>query len=211
MKALYYIFAIFFLASCSSTKIVDSWTNKEYINYRPKQVLIVGITENLTARIMFEEQLKRELSYRSIYAVESYKVFDSSFINTIQTEDDINKEIEKISKNGIDAVLISALKGVEDKISYSGNTFQNGYYWRRFGRYYFLYQDVYFDDGYYTKYKVYHIEASLYNLKENNDKSLVWVASYDIVDPNTITSTVNDYVKAIMKSLENEKLIPKKQ
>ena len=95
-------------------------------------------------------------------------------------------------------------------MTYSGDAYRTNYYWRRFGRYYYLYQDVYFDRGYYEKYNVYHIEASLYNLKENNDKSLVWVASYDIVDPNTINTTINDYVNAIIKSLEKENIISNK-
>jgi len=66
---------------------------------------------------------------------------------------------------------------------------------------------VYLIEGYYNEYDIYHIEASLYNLKENNDKSLVWVASYDIVDPKRINTTVTNYVTAIIKSLEEKRLI----
>lgn len=47
----------------------------------------------------------------------------------------------------------------------------------------------------------------MFNLKENNDKSLVWVASYDIVDPREVNTTVTNYVKAIIKSLEEHQLI----
>ena len=76
-----------------------------------------------------------------------------------------------------------------------------------FGHYYYLTQDVYFLEGYYTKYKIYHLEASMYNLKENNDKSLVWVASIELVDPKQVNSTVKDYVKTIIKSLEKKQII----
>jgi hypothetical protein len=89
------------------------------------------------------------------------------------------------------------------------DNYRRDYYWRQFGRYYYLYQDIYFIEGYYTKYKVYHVEASLYNLKEDNDKSLIWVATYDIVDPKQINSTINKYVKAIISSLEKEQIINK--
>ncbi len=209
MKKLSILFALLLFTSCSSTRMIDSWKSHEYENYQPKKVLIVGITENLTARKIFEEQLKTELKNRGIEAIQSYDVFNLSFSNSKQTEEEIQKEVERISENGFDAVLISAVKGVIEKESYTGDTYRTAYYWRRFGRYYYLYQDVYFDPGYYNKYKVYHIESSLYNLKENNDKSLVWVASYNIVDPSSINATVNDYVKAVMSSLENENIIPK--
>ncbi|GAA4941111.1 hypothetical protein GCM10023314_12570 [Algibacter agarivorans] len=189
--------------------MVDSWRSQEYNNYKPKKVLIVGVTENLTARKKFESQLKTELKIRGIDAVESYDVFAPTFTSLKQTEEDIEKEVEKISNNGFDAILISAVKGVDEKTTYTGDWYITDYYWRRFGRYYYLYQDVYFDRGYYNKYKIYNIESSLYNLKENNDKSLVWVASYSVVDPSSINTTVNDYVKAIIKSLENEGIINK--
>ena len=198
------------MVSCSSTKIVDTWTNQEHLNYKPKKVLIVGVTENLTARRLFESKLKDEFTARGINAVESYNVFKPTFTNAKQTEEEIDEEVKRVSDNGFDSVLISAVKGVDEKVTYSGDAYRTNYYWRRFGRYYYLYQDVYFDRGYYEKYNVYHIEASLYNLKENNDKSLVWVASYDIVDPNTINTTINDYVNAIIKSLEKENIISNK-
>ena len=210
MKKIIYAFGIILvLSNCSSARMVDSWRSQEYNNYKPKKVLIVGVTENLTARKKFESQLKTELKIRGIDAVESYDVFAPTFTSLKQTEEAIKKEVEKISNNGFDSVLISAVKGVDEKTTYTGDWYITDYYWRRFGRYYYLYQDVYFDRGYYNKYKIYNIESSLFNLKENNDKSLVWVASYNIVDPSSINTTVNDYVKAITKSLEKEGIINK--
>ena len=94
-------------------------------------------------------------------------------------------------------------------MTYTGDRYRTDYYWRRFGRYYYLYQDVYFDSGYYNKYNIYTIESSLYNLKDDSDKSLVWVASYKVVDTSSINTTINDYVKAIIKSLETQGLIDK--
>ena len=209
MKAFNYIVAILLLTSCSTARMTDAWVNKEYTNYQPKKVLIVGLTDNLTARKMFEEQLKTEFTNRGVEAVESYDVFKPTFTSLKQTEEDIEKEVKRISKEGFDAILISAVKGVDEKVSYSGDSYRRDYYWRRFGRYYYLVQGIYLTEGYYNKYKIYHIEASLYNLKEDNDKSLVWVASYDIVDPKQINATVTNYVTAIIKSLEQEKIIVK--
>ncbi len=210
MKNIIYLYFVLFLSGCSSTKMVDSWKSEEYTNYQPKKVLIVGITQNLTARKLFEDHLKNEFLSRNIEAVESFEVFESSFTSAKQTEEDITKEVEKLSNKGFDAVLISAVKGVDEKTTYSGDTFVRDYYWRRFGRYYYLYQDAYFVEGYYNKYKVYNIEAALYDLKSDNEKSLVWVASYNIVDPKKIDTTVNDYVSVIIASLEKEGYIPLK-
>lgn len=211
MKVFYRIIALLVLVSCSSNRMVDSWKNSNYNSYTPKKVLIIGLTDNLTARKIFEERLKKELTKWGVWTFESYNVFEPTFTNLKQTEDDIQNEVQKISRQGFDAILISAVKGVDEKVaSYIGDNLNRDLYWRQFEPYYYVNQDVYFVEGYYNKYKIYRIETSLYNLKENNDKSLVWVANYDIVDPKKINSTVNKYVKAIIKSLEKEGIIIKK-
>ncbi|MFH4967163.1 hypothetical protein V8G61_03070 [Gaetbulibacter sp. M240] len=210
MKNIVYVLGIMIVSfSCSSSRMIDSWKSPSYTNFSPKKVLIIGVTDNLTARQKFESQLQAALRDRGIEARESFDVFAPSFTNTKQTEETIEKEIEKLSNNGFDAVLISAVKGVNEKTTYTGDWHFQNYYWPRFGRYYYFYQDVYFDRGYYDKYKVYNIECTLYNLKDSNKKSLVWVASYNLIDPSSITSSVNTYVKAIIKAMENEGLINK--
>jgi hypothetical protein len=207
MKVSIYILALILLSSCAATQVSDSWVNKDYTDYQPKKILIIGLTENLSGRTLFEDQLKNELNKRGINAVESYTVIKPTFTNLKQTETEIETEVKRLSKDGYDAVLISAVKGVDEKVSYSGDDFRTYNHWQRFGRYYYLAQDVYHVEGYYNRYKIYHIEASLYNLKANDDKSLVWVASYDVVDPRQVTTTVTNYVKAIIKSLEAHQLI----
>lgn len=207
MKRILSILTILLLFNCSSTKLVDSWFDKDYSNYTPNKVVVVGITDNLTARKIFENNLVSELKNRGVDAIESSDVFESHFTSIKQTEESIEKEVERLSENGFDAILISAVKGVNQKTVYSADMYRTDYYWRRFGRYYYYYQDVYFDPGYYEKYNIYNIEATLFNLKKDEDKSLVWVASFNIIDPKSINATVNDYVKAIIKSLEKEGVI----
>ncbi|GAA4280946.1 hypothetical protein [Gaetbulibacter aestuarii] len=208
MKNLSYVLGIILVSfSCSSSRMIDSWRNSNYTDFQPTKVLIVGVTDNLTARRTFESQLQSAFRDRGINAVESYNVFAPSFTNTKQSEETIEKEVNKLAHEGFDAVLISAVKGVNEKTSYTGDWYIRNYYWPRFGRYYYFYQDVYFDRGYYEKYKVYTIESTLYNLKDTNKKSLVWVASYNLVDPSSVNASVNKYVKAIIKALEKEGII----
>ncbi|ARV15818.1 hypothetical protein [Polaribacter sp. SA4-12] len=208
MKNFIYLLVITIFFSCSSIKTIDSWKSKNHADFKPQKVLIIGITENLTARRIFEEELKEELNLKGIEARESYEMFTPKFTNEKQTEENIQEEIEKITKNGFDAILISAVKGVDEEVSYNNNYYTNYYYRRHpFRRYYYLNQAVYFDTGYYNKYKIYHVETSLYKLKENNDKSLVWVISNKIIEPSSINTTVNEYVNVIIKSLKKEGII----
>lgn len=208
MKKGVVILFILMLFSCSSTRISESWRNPEYIDYQPSKVLILGITPNLTARKIYEEKLKSEFVDKGIIASEGANILRTSFTNLKQTEAAIEAQIDTLVKQGYDAILISAVKGYENKITYRGELLRNDMSFRRFGPYYYLNQDVYFDDEIFQEYKVYHIEISLYDLTNKTEKSLVWVASYDIIDPKRISATIKDCINAIVSSLEEEGILP---
>jgi len=201
-------FIFFALSSCASTMLTDSWKSKEYPEFMPQNIMVVGVTQNTTARMIYEEQLKNEFISRGLKASQSALIFESSFKDSKQTEEEIDKQVDRLIELGYDAILISAVKGVDEKVSYNQGIPQSYFYLRRFGRHYYLYQDIYFEPGYYNRYKIYHIETTLYNINQNTDKSLIWVGSYDLVNPENITKTVNSYVKAVIRSLEKENLIP---
>jgi len=196
--------------SCSTTRFADSWRNPEYVNYQPSKVLILGITPDLTARKLYEEKLSSVLEKRGINASESLEVFKPSFTDLKQSEIEIDAQIVSLSKEDFDAIIISTVKEYDEMVFYSNDMFRDDYNLRRFEPYYYNYQGVYFNNRIYEEYKVYHIEILLYDLTRNTEKSLVWVASYDIIDPQRINSAIKDCVVEIVKSLENEKIIPLK-
>ena len=166
------------------------------------------MTDNLTARIIFEEELRSAFKKRNINAYESSTVFDGAFTNSEKSEEEIDAMKDKLIAEGFDAIAITAIIGVDDRRDYqSGQYYPMGYSWYRFGRYYYRYQRLYYDPGYYKDYRVYHVETSIYNIKEDKDKTLVWVGAFDIVDPSSISATVDDYVERIVRQLEKEGLV----
>ena len=116
--------------------------------------------------------------------------------------------IKELAKQGFDTVVITSVKGIDERVDYQTEYYTSiGYRWSRFGRYYYRYQDIYYSPQYYESYKVYNVETAIYNINADDTKSLVWVGALNLVDPQTITSTINDYVDKIIKQLEREKLI----
>lgn len=210
MKKVGYLLIVFILTSCASTHITNSWKNPEFKTFKPKNIMVIGVTQNTTARMLYEQRLKNEFNDRGIKASQSGLIFENSFKDSKQTEEDIEKQVDKLLELGYDTVLISAVKGIDEKVTYSEGIPQNYFYLRRFGRHYYLFQDIYFEPGYYNKYKIYHIETSIYNIKPNVNKSLVWVGSYDLLEPSDVTRSIDRYIRVITKSLEEQKLIPEK-
>lgn len=207
MKKTGYILMIVLLTACSSTRFIDSWKNKEITVFKPEKMLVIGMTNNLTARKIFEEELKDALYHRGINTVESTKEIGRSFTDSQKNLSEIDTLKKELLNKGYDAIAITAVVGIDDKQDYSSGYYTIGNNWYRFGRYYYRFQNVYYTPEYYSNYKIFHIETSIYNLKTDDDESLVWVGTFDIVDPNNITSTIEDYVKRIMLQMEKEGII----
>ena len=203
-------FIFFMLSSCASTMMTDSWKNPEFTSFQPENVMLIGVTQNTTARMLYEQRLKDEFNARGINASQSGLIFEDSFKDSKQTEEDIEKQVDKLLGLGYDTILISAVKGIDERVTYNDGIPQNYFYLRRFGRHYYLFQDIYFEPGYYNKYKIYHIETTIYNIKKDANKSLVWVGSYDLVDPYDVSKSVNHYVKVVTQSLEEVTIIPRR-
>ena len=201
---------VFLLTSCSATKLNDSWKNPEFKTFNPKNILVIGVTPDFEARKAFEFQLKMELNNRKINALQSTVVFEKSFQDSKQTEEEIEAQINKLLDAGYDSVLVSLVTGIDENESYSEGSSKIDYSLRKFIGYYLVYQDAYFEQDYYGNYKVYHIETSIYNLKKDSEKTLIWSANYDLVDPQTTDKAIKNYIKTVIKTLEKEKLIPKR-
>jgi hypothetical protein len=208
MKRISLFIVTLLLTACSSTRFVDSWKNPEIAAFEPKKVLVVGITDNMAARKIFEEKLKNAFIIRDIYAAESMAVLDNGFTSSKKSEEEIDIMIKKIANEGFDTAVITSVKGVDERINYEAYYYPSiGYRWSRFGRYYYWYQDIYYTPRYYDYYKVYNVETVIYNLNQDDTKSLVWVGALNLVDPQRISSAVNEYVNKIIEQLEREKLI----
>lgn len=211
MKTILIVFTVLFLSGCSSVRLVDSWKPQEITQFTPKKILVLGITQNLLARSIFEESLKNELQSRGLQAVESTAVFDISFTNSEKSNEEIETMIAGLSKEGFDAVIITTIKGEEKKTNYSPGHTTTEYHRERFGRYYYRFQNIYYNPGYYNEYTIYNVETGIFKINPKDEKSLVWIGAFEIVNPEDIKHTVDDYVKAIVNQLEKEALINKRK
>jgi len=167
------------------------------------------MTQNLSARSLFEEKLRSKLFLRDINAVKSLEIFNPEFTHSRKTEEDIIASVKVLKEKGFDAILVTAVKGTENKKVSHKEYYNVNYRYNRYRNYYFIYQDIYYQPNYYEEYKVYHVESSLYSITSDAARTLIWTGSFDIIDPLKVHNTVVDYVERIIKSLEKEQLIKK--
>ena len=209
MKKLCYFFLFSLLIGCSSTRLVSSWKNSDTLDFKTDKILVVGMTQNLNARSLFEEKLRSQLFLRDINAIKSLEVFTPGFTHSRKTEEDIIESVKVLKQKGFDAILVTAVKGAEIKKVRHKEYYDVNYRFNSYRNYYFMHQDIYYQPGYYEEYKVYHVESSLYSITSDAERTLVWTGSIDIIDPSKVHNTVIDFVDRIIKSLEKEQLIKK--
>lgn len=210
-KYILFIGMLFLLCNCSTTHMIDQWKNPEIDNLQISKILVVGLSPNIEARKKFEEQLQKEFEARGIEAVSSLAIFDPEFRVAQKSEEEI-KVIENIlTSNFFDAVLLSKVKGIEDKVLYTEHYKRDEYLNVKFKDDYYIHQEILGNPNYYEKYKVYHAETSLYCICPTKDRELMWKGSIDIIDPTYAEETIDNYINLLMLAFEEQNLLNKKR
>ncbi|AUP81342.1 hypothetical protein [Flavivirga eckloniae] len=210
MKPLTALFLFLVIIGCSSIELIEYWKNPDIDTFKSSKVLIVGMTPNVEARHQFEKQLKEAYQTRGIEAAMSLDVFEPDFTIDEKTEEDIKRIENILIANNFDAVLFTKVIGVEDKIVYKDDYDSYDKTHLRFKEDYLKYQDIYYNPDYYEEYTVYHTETSLYCLCPTKDRELIWKGYINITDPQSISETVNDYVRLVVVVLEEQQLMSPK-
>lgn len=207
MKAIKIIGLCLLMVNCSTTELVENWKNPDIDTYNPSKILLVGMTSNSDARIQFERQLKEEYTARNIESVMSLDFLEPAFTSEKKSEEDLNAiEIDLIN-NGFDTILFTKIIGVEDKIAYKENYNSYDSTYRKFSEDYLRYQDAFYNPDYYEEYTVYHTETSMYCICPTKARELIWKGYIDIIDPESMQETINDYVQLVIVVLEEQQLI----
>ncbi|WNH10659.1 hypothetical protein [Thalassobellus suaedae] len=210
MKYVKIIILCLLMVSCSSVELVDNWKNPDIDTYIPNKVLLIGMTSNYDARKQFEKQLQEEFTSRGIESVMSLNLLKSSFTSEKKTKEELKSLESNLIDNGFDTILLTKVIGVEDKIEYKKNYYGYDSTYRKFKEDYLKYQDVFYNPDYYEEYTIYHTETSMYCICSTKDRDLLWKGYIDIMDPQSIHETINDYVQLILIILEEQQLITPK-
>ncbi|MEJ2112940.1 MAG: hypothetical protein P8X62_04290, partial [Flavobacteriaceae bacterium] len=98
--------------------------------------------------------------------------------------------------------------GVEDKIAYNYAGFDETH--KKFNEDYLMYQDIFYNPDYYDEYSIYHAESSMYCICPTKDRELIWKGYIDIIDPESVNQTIDDYVRLVIVVLEEQQLLNSK-
>ena len=196
------------LYACDSTQLRDRWISPDASDYTLQKVFIVGLTNNEVAKAQFEKKLQKQLIERGIEASISLDKFDADFLESKKTDDELKALEHQLIQEGFDAVIFTKVAGIKNKIQYKKDYSNFDKNHKKFNDDFLMYQDQVFNPDAYQEYQVYNAETSVYCLCPTKDRTLIWKGYIDIVDPENIDQTVNDYSKLLILVLENDGIIP---
>jgi len=200
--AIWCISLSFVLAGCSSTRLTSVWADKGYQG-KLGTVLVIGVSENLRDRRIFEDALVKAFKGAGVKALSSAAV--------LPADHKLDKKSleEAARKYGVDAVMITSVVGVEENEVYYPPTttyVAPPLYYRDMWSYYPQVYETYSTPGYTVKYQNVKLESNLYDAGTG---ALVWSAASEAFDPaSDIRKFSNALASQFVASLREAGLIP---
>ena len=169
--------------------------------------MIVGVLSNSDIRSTFEEKFISVLSKHSISATNSKGIFDTTSLIKIKSAETLLKMEKQLLQKEYNAVLLTKIIGIEDKTTTRQSIRNIETLYSSFRDDYTQNQYLYAQTAVNERFKVYHVETSLYCFCPEKEEELLWKGTIDIKNPRNIKKGINDYVQLLISVLQKERLL----
>ncbi len=185
------------LSGCSSSKIVNEWSEPDYIAPHFKKVVVLGISKQAALRRSFEDEFVAQLRASGIQAVPSYQFLPE------EGQVPEPRLVDAVKQSGADAAIMTRLVRVERRTQVSPG-YYNPYPGFGFYHWYSTGWAGFYEPPRVYNYDVYTSETSLYDVDRDR---LVWAGTVQTTDPGDIPKEIKNYVKTVMEALKNKGLL----
>jgi hypothetical protein len=200
LKLLSFVLLAAVLTACTTAKPTMEWRDQSYSGGPFDNILIVGIANQVTVRRTFENTFVERLAEDNIKATASFALMPA------ETKPSVESIKAVISDIKFDSVLVTHMVGVKET-----ETYHPGLYLTDTDRglydYYNYVGGYVYEPGYYTKHKLVKLETNLYDAKTEQP---VWSMQSETMNPNSEKGLIEAIIKAVVKHLEEQKLISEK-
>ncbi len=195
------------LTACSSTTLSGSWSDPNFTGDVNK-IFIVGLAGQETTRRIFEDEFSRQLASFGVIGVPSYL--------TIPNREDIAED--KIALNaaasGADVILMASVTGTRTEevvnpgrvtsVSNDPSRHWDRNSYRHYRNYFDSHRHIIFEPATIRQFEIAIVEASLYTAETGE---LIWSAQLETVLERNIQSLLTDFIRAVVRDLDNNNLI----
>lgn len=186
------------LAACASTRIDSAWRDRDY-DARITKMFVIGLSDNLSARRLYEDTLGRHLRERNVEAVAASSVLPAD------RPPDRDMVETAVRGKGYDAVLVTQVVGIQrdPTVIHGGIHTQPQTSHRNFYDYYDRTQPPPAEPRAIAD-TIVRIETSVY---ETADGNLVWAVTSETFNPDKLEEVIDAIARVIVNRLEADGLI----
>lgn len=194
------VVAVLLALGCgTSTELVGRWRDPAYTGKPIGSAMVIGVARVEENRRLFENEVAAQLMNHGVRAVTSYSVLPGGEM----TKDQIAAAVKQA---GVEAVLLTRVKNVDTTTTYTPGSsyvvpesYYNGYY----NYYYQTYQTVN-EPGYESESLTVVLENNLYEVAT---EKLLWSATSETFDPQSVGDAVKSIATALVDDLLKQGLI----
>ncbi len=188
------VIALTVVACASVSKPLGQWRNPAFSG-KFDSMLIIGVTSRSTRRRVFEDKFVEALKADKIEAVPSYSLITSTM--------DLSRlsVTQAIEGQDLDAVLLTRMVGIRDRETYQRPGGEDE------TMNYFTYYDNALEqtsDGYYSQFRVFTLETSLYDTATGE---MVWSMQSEIMDASRPRHVIEEQIKLTIRMIKSQGLI----
>jgi hypothetical protein len=193
-------------ASCSTSKITDSYTTQQGITTSTsKKILVLGLfsEKNRNAKKAMEEQLAVDLQKFGYNAVAATDEFGPTAFRGMSEKE----ALQKLQDEGIEQVVTINLVDKNNEKRYVPSSPAYGYapgFWGYYSYYSPWAYRPYYRPGHTETTTKYVFETNLYDVTNNQ---LLYSAQSQTVDASTMGALANDYARDIVKDMRKKNVL----
>lgn len=195
VTALFLLLAV----SCAGTKFTQTTVNKDVVEKPYSDLLIIGIAHKDKQRRLFEQQFVSQLRAAGVEAVASGDAIAIPADMELE-KDTILKAVRKFGSDGVIITHVVAFDTDESVVRSGGSTSD---YFNYYGTRY----NAFHTAGYSRTTSKVRLQTRLYDVKT---EKLVWSGRSKTWNLDTATEIIDDVIRAVIKELQNQKLISPK-
>jgi hypothetical protein len=192
--------ALIVLNSCGGSNLTYVWKDPRYGGGYLTSVMVVGVSEDVARRRLFEELFVREFEKRGLKAVASIKVLGP---DTRLTRATVKAEADR---QRVDAVLATRLISAGKEETYqppSVSTMPSGYA-RSLDLYFYGFGGQSAYPGTRGKHYVVRLETNVF---DTDTEKLIWTASSQTIEPESVREIIESLCENVMNRLQEDRLL----
>ena len=188
-----------FTSCATSTELYEVWKDTAYDGGFIESIMVVGVHQEFDKRKLFEDEFVSQLERNKVRAV--------SFAAETSPNRDLNKEtvLTEAKNAGTETILVTHFIGIDRVEKHQADATRAAP--RRayvFDRYAYLANDFTKYGGSYSEKKYVKLQTHLY---ETKTERLIWSASSETIDPQSVNDGIESLCRAAMNSLRENKLM----